>query len=117
MTRMRALHARILAVLLASAANAVSAQAVGDQSETSAAGPQASREHEIVVTGRRDSGKYRLAPQFRTRTDAGDRWRRSFARDRSCRNVGPRGCGLQPNPLITLRSDGSVQFGDPGPKD
>jgi hypothetical protein len=28
------------------------------------------------------------------------------------RNVWPCGCGLQPNPLITFRADGSVQLGD-----
>jgi hypothetical protein len=75
-------------------------------------GVRISQPDEIVVTGRRDGGRYRLAPQFRTATEAGDRWRRSLAHDWSCRNVGPRGCGLQPNPLVAFRSDGSVRLGD-----
>ncbi|NUQ19111.1 MAG: hypothetical protein HOP95_11815 [Sphingomonas sp.] len=111
---MRRSIGRGAAALLGCFAGAASGQATVDEGGTPPARIHAPTRDEIVVTGRRDSGKYRLAPQFRTAPEAGDHWRRSFARDWSCRDVGPRGCGLQPNPLITLRADGSVQFGDPG---
>ena len=68
----------------------------------------------IVVTGRRETEKYRLPPQFRpVHEDPADRSRRNLARDWSCHNVGPRGCPMQPNRLIGVGSDGSVHFGDP----
>ena len=107
---MRALICRGVAVLVACFAGAANGQPAADQDNPQPRIHQPAGD-EIVVTGRRDTGRYRLAPQFRTAAEAADRWRRSFARDWSCRNVGPRGCGLQPNPLITVRADGSVQFG------
>jgi len=107
---MQILEAGAAVALLASIASAASTQHLGSHGGTAAAATPSP--DEIVVTGRRDGERYRIPPRFRTATEAGDRWRRSFARDSSCRNVGPRGCGLQPNPLITFRADGSVQLGD-----
>jgi len=108
---MRLLNVTTAAVLVTWIASPASGQPPAPDVRTPS-GVQASQPDEIVVTGRRDSRRYRLAPQFRTAAGTGDRWRRSFAHDWSCRNVGPRGCGLQPDRLITVGSDGSVQFGD-----
>lgn len=101
------------AALIVCFADAASGQAAVDQDGAPAARMHQPSGDEIVVTGRRDSGRYRLPPQFRTVPDAGDHWRRVLARDWSCHNVGPRGCGMKPNPIVTVRSNGSIQFGDP----
>ena len=99
------------AALLACTAGSASAQAAPQQTD-SAAKPSSDRE--IVVTGRRDSEKYRLPPQFRpVKEDPADRSRRNLTRDWSCHNVGPRGCPMQLNRLITVGSSGSVHVGDP----
>jgi hypothetical protein len=62
---------------------------------------------EIVVTGRTNNDRYRLPPQFRTEpTEQFDHWRDRLSGN--CQHVGLRGCPIQPNPVITFRSDGTV---------
>lgn len=70
-------------------------------------------QHEIVVEGRRNNERYRLPQEFRT-TPAPTSHRLSSIDPRlSCRAVGPRGCGLDPLPILTFKSDGSVEVGVP----
>ena len=103
------------AVLLTGLPGAASAEAIGGQGSTAQTGTQSN--DRIIVTGRRNAGRYRLPPQFRTVPEsASDGWREALKRGWSCHDVGPVGCGLQPNPLVTFRTDGTVQFGDPGGK-
>lgn len=109
---MRLFDASAGAALLTCMAGAASGQTVAGQSGTPALHPP---DDQIVVTGRRDGEKYRLPTQFRpVKEDPADRSRRALARDWLCHNVGPRGCPMKLNPLITAGSGGSVRFGEPG---
>lgn len=91
------------------------AQSAPGTAASAGVGEPADASEEIVVTGRRDSEKHRLPPEFRTaQSDRGDRWRQTWGQDFSCRNVGPRGCPLQPNRILTVRSDGSIVWGERG---
>ena len=104
---MRILRVLTPAMLLSGLSQVAASQSISGQLSRS-------DNDEILVTGRRGDMKYRLPPQFRTIQDgASDRWRDILKRDGSCQNVGPVGCGLQPNRLVTFGSDGTVQFGDP----
>ncbi len=68
---------------------------------------------QIVVCGRRGSDKYRIAPQFRPQEERPADARRAAIDPRlECRNVGPRGCGTELVPIITVAGDGSVRVGD-----
>lgn len=110
---MRFLDARTAAALLTCITSASSGQNVA--SPKGSAPALLAPNDEIVVTGRRGNSKYRLAPEFRPVTeDPADRSGRDLARDWLCHNVGPRGCPMKLDRLITFRSNGSVQIGDHG---
>ena len=110
---MRLFHASTAAALLTSMTGPAPGQSADAQSEPPIL--KAPSKDQIVVTGRRESEKYRLPPQFRpVKEDPADRTRRNLTRDWACHNVGPRGCPMQLNRIIGVGSDGSVQVGSPG---
>ena len=68
---------------------------------------------EIVVTGRRNVDKYRLPPEFRNVKSETVHRRTGFDPRLACREVGPRGCGIDPLPILKVSSDGAMQWGAP----
>jgi hypothetical protein len=110
---LRLFHASTAAALLTSMAGPAPGQSAAAQTDPPASAKP--RLNDIIVTGRRDSDKYRLPPQFRpVKEDPADRSRRNLTRDWSCHNVGPRGCPMQLNRIIGIGSDGSVHVGGSG---
>ncbi len=75
-------------------------------------------ENEIVVTGKRNSDRFRIPQELRPSVKAStDGWRTSFSSSNYCITVGLQGCGTRPNKIVAFRSDGSVVWGDPDSKD
>ncbi len=93
------------------AAHAAQAQPVPPQAPSIAAAPA---QDEIVVTGNRGDEMYRLPVALRSQPESWeDNWRRSIGLDMSsCHNIGPAGCGLTPNRIVTVGSDGSLVWGE-----
>lgn len=70
-----------------------------------------SAESPIVVEGRRSNERYRIPQELRTLPPEYDRHARASDPRLACRAVGPMGCGITPNRLLTVSGDGKVQFG------
>jgi hypothetical protein len=66
---------------------------------------------EIVIEGRHANDRYRLPSEFRTLRAERDHRSNSIDPRLACRAVGPTGCGFEPLPIVTFRSDGTMQIG------
>lgn len=89
----------------------VNSQAQADPASRTAVSSAAVVQPTIIIEGRRNQERYRLPPEFRPPTTRKDHRSSSMDPHLSCRAVGPKGCGIDPLPIVTFKADGSLQIG------
>lgn len=100
---------RVSWVAITLASSAASANAADDGSSTRGNVPNPERP--IIVEGGRSNERFRIPLELRTPPPEYDRLGRAFDPRLACRAIGPMGCGITPNPLLTVGANGAVQFG------